>query len=470
MAFHNCPYAKDYYKEHGENLTNDQYMDLIHKINELKSPEAAIALMKGFDEYTQSKIARSDVVLHSWNGAHVKEMLQTLFEEGNVVTRCEVAFAARRYMEQCYNRFKDEPSLDFAEKLSGKDTLEKKCVQYFQKEDLSNALIPIASTIRANKALLKENTAAFGEKLQESILDASKRGKFYRLNEVLNRFAVSNILSEYNLDSITGAQFVALVLPEDLKNLTADAKRWYSCINEEIEEIVGKDIDALREEALQTKSVSVNMGKEDLLAAIEKDASLILQIKEYRTPEFLLEAVKRNGQVLLHLDKSEHTPEIQLEAVKNFGPAISAIVSPSEELQLIAINQMGTNLQFIKEESLTPKACLTAILNSKEAYEYVPVSFDDTVNWWEENVQGFHCLVSRDRADVIQDLEYIQRITPEAEYKKFYEKAIHDPNPFVRNTMIRKTSELAEKRAIEEVEKSKTVSSPGLKKDNGMDI
>lgn len=175
----------------------------------------------------------------------------------------------------------------------------------------------------------------------------------------------------------------------------------------------------------------------DLLNAALSYNGHVLKYIDNPSEEQIMTAIRQNGQALQYVPKHKQTPEMQIEAVKNFGPIISEIDNPTEELQIIAVTQDGTNLQFIKEDALSVKACLTAVLSSKEAREYIPESFEETINWWEENVDGFNYLKANDRADVVKDLEYIKKITPEPEYKAFCEKAKCDPNNLVRTSMLR---------------------------------
>jgi len=145
-----------------------------------------------------------------------------------------------------------------------------------------------------------------------------------------------------------------------------------------------------------------------LLAEIEEKPSLIRNYK--RTPKFVLDAVKRNPDVFMHIDATEQTVAICLETLREYGElygpvpqdiykAIRKDLRDSEAVQtglanlfpihyfqkimrvpekqtrdvvLKVVGCVGQQLECVREDLKTREVCLTALENDGRAYKFVP--------------------------------------------------------------------------------------------------
>jgi len=113
-------------------------------------------------------------------------------------------------------------------------------------------------------------------------------------------------------------------------------------------------------------------------------------LKKFKTPEFCLEAAKRNGCIIVFLPKKLKTAELCKAAVKQNGYALCYVPEKFKtyEICLMAVKQKGYSFQFVPEKLKTAKLWLEAV---KKEYEYlitrVPEEFK-TANFWLELVKS----------------------------------------------------------------------------------
>lgn len=120
--------------------------------------------------------------------------------------------------------------------------------------------------------------------------------------------------------------------------------------------------DAVTKDHLILKNMSNlhNLSDETIISIIKKSPEFVLQVPDC-TQEMILEAVKRNGDLIEKLDKKYLTHEIYLEAVRDKPFALRFIQKENQtvDICIMAVKQNGFSIQHVKiyDESV----CFTAI-------------------------------------------------------------------------------------------------------------
>jgi hypothetical protein len=95
--------------------------------------------------------------------------------------------------------------------------------------------------------------------------------------------------------------------------------------------------------------------------------------KEVVTEDMYIEVVKYNGYLFTSIPKTKITPLICLEAVKKSGDILRHINEQTEELCLEAVRQYGRALEYVNHK--TYSICMEAIKQNSSAFKYVPNTF-----------------------------------------------------------------------------------------------
>jgi hypothetical protein len=122
--------------------------------------------------------------------------------------------------------------------------------------------------------------------------------------------------------------------------------------------------------------------KELTLAYLEKRAEWIdvniIPVK-FRSPEFYLECVKRNGCSLKIIPEKDKTSEMYFQALKTRGQALKFIPEEFKTLELcmMALQDTAYAFKFFPEEFKTLELCFEAVSKYKVPLKYIPEEYDN---------------------------------------------------------------------------------------------
>jgi hypothetical protein len=130
-----------------------------------------------------------------------------------------------------------------------------------------------------------------------------------------------------------------------------------------------------------------------------------------KTPDFLIEAARRNGALLKYVDEKLRTPELCYQAIKNNGAALEFTPAPLRTEALCAaaletnpfaleffpaalklapsftarvhaaVEKDGRVVRFVPATLLTQELCMQAVSSHADAIEYIPKHFRTAELW-----------------------------------------------------------------------------------------
>lgn len=106
-------------------------------------------------------------------------------------------------------------------------------------------------------------------------------------------------------------------------------------------------------------------------AALHSMAESLQYVRE-QTPEMCAYAVSRCPWMLPHVRKP--TLQLQMSALRQYGFTLKHIPDPTPEMCLTAVQRWGEALEYVPVHLRTLEVCQAAVLESKEARQYVPDS------------------------------------------------------------------------------------------------
>ena len=126
--------------------------------------------------------------------------------------------------------------------------------------------------------------------------------------------------------------------------------------------------------------------KELTLAYLEKRSKWVdvnIIPAKFRTPEFYLECVKRNGCSLYIIPEKDKTEEMCYEAVQSRGEALKFVPDRFKtfDICLTALQNNAYAFKYFLDELKTPETCFEAVRVYKTSIKYVPEEFwtDDLI-------------------------------------------------------------------------------------------